>query len=141
MISARTIHAAPARCDSEIDMKRHAVKCLNEISEYCPVCGKRVLPKAPSNGCLIELATHVGDETRFLVRAHIDIGPPIVLHPFAISEVGSVGRRIGYRWRTGMGACTLFAPAPLKNFDEAEAYLKSWAEKFIAWRVAPSPVG
>jgi hypothetical protein len=64
--------------------------------------------------------------------AHLDIGPPIVIHPHSILEIGAFGREPGFRWQVKPRICTLFPPTPLYTFADAEAFLKKWAEVYIA---------
>jgi hypothetical protein len=100
-------------------------------TKICPTCGaRRRIPR--SNGTFVEQAAYVGTTTRYQVRAHLDLGPPVIVHPFAISEIGAFGRKPGFRWQTGPRVCTLLSPEPLYTFEDAEKFLKSWAEGYIA---------
>jgi hypothetical protein len=98
----------------------------------CPTCGAPRYRIPPSNGTFVEQTTYIGASTRYLVRAHVDIGPPLILHPFEIVEIGAFGRKPGYRWRVCPRVCTLFAPRPLLTFSDAEAHLKQWAEAHVS---------
>jgi hypothetical protein len=101
-------------------------------TSVCPTCGSPRYRIPPSNGISVEQTTHVGTSTRYLVRAHLDLGPPIIIHPFEIVEIGALGRKPGFRWRVGHRVCTLFAQAPLYSIADAETYLKEWADAYIA---------
>jgi hypothetical protein len=97
---------------------------------YCTLCGSRHLQLPKFKGPSIEQTTYLGSPTRYIVRADLDLDP-LILHPFEIVEIGSFGRKPGLHWRIRRRVCALIPPAPFKNFDEATAYLKCWAEQEI----------
>jgi hypothetical protein len=83
------------------------------------------------NGALVKVKALIKTNRTYSVRGHIDMGPPITVHPYEIREMGT-GRRPRLCWTTMPGACLIISPIPLRDEISAKGFLLRWARDFVA---------
>jgi hypothetical protein len=80
----------------------------------------------------IEILTHAGaTRARFIVRANLELGPPIRVYPFEIVKITN-GESPAWRWRGAHFDFPIAAAIP--DFNSAEFVLKRWVQAVINQR-------
>jgi hypothetical protein len=91
----------------------------------------------PTGWRAVETTTYlaIGDN-RYLVRADLNLGPPIGLHPSEITALGNCESRAVRIWRAPRLTHAIGVRAGIATFEAATEVLKSWAKAVVVLRAA-----
>jgi len=88
--------------------------------------------RRPNLGLIEQTTTIYKDRTEYLIRAHLELGPPPALYPLEITEIVPIARKEQSRWRFPAGSVKLPAISTGDNFRECDTFIKNWAAGFLA---------